>query len=83
MAQITYRDAITRALKEALEDERVFLMGQDIGGYGGAFAVTRGLLADYGPKRIKETPIAESVIVGAGTGSAMVGLRPIVEIMTR
>jgi pyruvate dehydrogenase E1 component beta subunit len=82
MAQITYRDAITRALREALEDERVFLMGEDIGGYGGAFAVTKGLLAEYGPKRIRETPIAESVIVGAGTGAAMAGLRPIVELMT-
>ena len=82
MAQITYRDAITRALREALEDERVFLMGEDIGGYGGAYAVTKGLLAEYGPKRVRETPIAESVIVGAGTGAAMAGLRPIVEIMT-
>ena len=82
MAQITYRDAMTRALREALEDERVFLMGEDIGGYGGAFAVTKGLLAEFGPKRVRETPIAESVIVGAGTGAAMAGLRPIVEIMT-
>ena len=82
MAQITYRDAMTRALREALEDERVFLMGEDIGGYGGAFAVTKGLLAEFGPERVRETPIAESVIVGAGTGAAMVGLRPIVEIMT-
>ena len=82
MAQITYRDAITRALREALEDERVFLMGEDIGGYGGAFAVTKGLLAEYGPERVRETPIAESVIVGAGTGAAIAGLRPIVEIMT-
>jgi pyruvate dehydrogenase E1 component beta subunit len=82
VAQITYRDAITRALREALKDERVFLMGEDIGGYGGAFAVTKGLLAEYGPKRVRETPIAESVIVGAGTGAAMAGLRPIVELMT-
>ncbi|MBI4282170.1 MAG: alpha-ketoacid dehydrogenase subunit beta [Chloroflexi bacterium] len=82
MVQITYRDAITRALREALEDERVFLMGEDIGAYGGAYAVTRGLLAEYGPKRVRETPISESVIVGAGTGAAMAGLRPIVELMT-
>lgn len=82
MAQITYRDAVTIALREALEDERAFLMGQDIGGYGGAFAVTKGLLSEYGPKRVRETPIAESVIVGAGIGAAMAGLRPIVEIMT-
>ena len=82
MPQITYRDAITRALREALQDERVFLMGEDVGEYGGAYAVTRGLLAEFGPERIRETPIAESVIVGAGTGAAMVGLRPIVELMT-
>ena len=59
-----------------------FLMGEDVGEYGGAYAVTRGLLAEFGPKRIRETPIAESVIVGAGTGAAMAGLRPIVELMT-
>ena len=82
MPQITYRDAMTRAIREALQDERVFLMGEDVGEYGGAYAVTRGLLAEFGPERIRETPIAESVIVGAGTGAAMVGLRPIVELMT-
>ena len=82
MPQITYRDAVTRALREAMQDERVFLMGEDVGEYGGAYAVTRGLLAEFGPKRIRETPIAESVIVGAGTGAAMAGLRPIVELMT-
>ena len=82
MAVVTYREAISRALREALEDERVFLMGEDIGDYGGAYAVTKGFLAEYGPKRVRETPIAESVIVGAGTGAAMAGLRPIVEIMT-
>ena len=82
MAQITYREAVSRALREALEDERVFMMGEDIGSYGCAFAVTRGLLAEYGPERIRETPIAESVICGAGAGAAMAGLRPIVELMT-
>ncbi|MBI2855916.1 MAG: alpha-ketoacid dehydrogenase subunit beta [Chloroflexi bacterium] len=82
MPQITYREAVSWALREALEDERVFLMGEDIGSYGGAYAVTRGLLAEYGPERIRETPIAESVIVGAGAGAAMGGLRPIVELMT-
>lgn len=82
MPQITYRDAMTRALREALQDERVFLMGEDVGEYGGAYAVTRGLLAEFGPERIRETPIAESVIVGAGTGAAMAGMRPIVELMT-
>ena len=71
MPQTTYRDAVTRALREALQDERVFLMGEDVGEYGGAYAVTRGLLAEFGPERIRETPIAESVIVGAGTGAAM------------
>ncbi len=82
MPQTTYRDAMTRALREALQDERVFLMGEDVGEYGGAYAVTRGLLAEFGPERIRETPIAESVIVGAGTGAALVGMRPIVELMT-
>ncbi len=82
MPQITYRDALTRALREALQDERVFLMGEDVGEYGGAYAVTKGLLAEFGPKRIRETPIAESVIVGAGTGAALTGMRPIVELMT-
>lgn len=82
MPQTTYRDAMTRALREALQDERVFLMGEDVGEYGGAYAVTKGLLAEFGPKRVRETPIAESVIVGAGTGAAMTGMRPIVELMT-
>jgi pyruvate dehydrogenase E1 component beta subunit len=82
MAQITYREAMSKALREALEDERVFMMGEDIGSYGGAYAVTRGFLAEYGPERIRETPIAESVISGAGAGAAMAGLRPIVELMT-
>ena len=82
MPQITYRDAMTRALREALQDERVFIMGEDIGEYGGAYAVTRGLLAEFGPERVRETPIAESVIVGAGTGAALTGMRPIVELMT-
>jgi len=82
MAQITYREAVSRALREALEDERVFIMGEDIGLYGGAYAVTKGFLEEYGSERIRETPIAESVIVGAGAGAAMGGLRPIVEIMT-
>ncbi|MDA0987657.1 MAG: alpha-ketoacid dehydrogenase subunit beta [Chloroflexi bacterium] len=82
MAQITFREAISRALREAMQDERVFIMGQDIGSYGGAYAVTKGFLAEYGPERIRETPIAESVISGAGAGAAIAGLRPIVELMT-
>ena len=70
-------------MREALDtDERTFLMGEDIGKYGGAYAVTRGFYDEYGEDRIKDTPISESVFVGAGTGAAMIGLRPIVEIMT-
>lgn len=83
MAQMTLREAITRGLAEALDDDpRVFMLGEDIGAYGGSYAVTRGFLAKYGPERIRDTPISESIIVGAGLGAAMGGLRPIVEIMT-
>lgn len=83
MPVISYREAVAQALQEALdEDERVFLVGEDIGPYGGAFAVTRGFWEKYGRRRIKDSPLSESVIVGAGVGSAMAGLRPIVEIMT-
>jgi pyruvate dehydrogenase E1 component beta subunit len=82
MAQITYREAMSRALREALKDERVFIMGEDIGSYGGAYAVTKGFLEEYGGERIRETPISESVISGAGAGAAIAGLRPIVELMT-
>ena len=70
------------ALREALADERVFMMGEDIGAYGGAYAVTRGFLDEFGPERVMDTPISESVIVGAGVGAALAGLRPIVELMT-
>ena len=80
---MTVRDAVSRGLREALDgDDRVFLMGEDIGAYRGAYAVTSGFLDEYGPERIKDTPISESVIVGSGVGAAMGGLRPIVEIMT-
>jgi pyruvate dehydrogenase E1 component beta subunit len=83
MPDITYREAIRQALRWQLEnDERVFLMGEDIGDYGGSYAVTKGFLAEFGAKRIKDTPIAESVIVGAGIGAAMAGLKPMVELMT-
>ena len=83
MAEMTLRDAMTKALKEALDtDERCFLMGEDIGAYGGPYAVTRGLLEEYGEERIRDTPISEAAFVGAGTGAAMVGMRPIVEVMT-
>jgi pyruvate/2-oxoglutarate/acetoin dehydrogenase E1 component len=79
----TYREAIRAALREALlRDERVFLMGEDVGRYGGCFAVSKGLLEEFGPERIRDTPLSESAFVGAGIGAAMGGVRPIVEIMT-
>jgi pyruvate dehydrogenase E1 component beta subunit len=83
MPDITYREAIRQALRWQLQnDERVFLMGEDIGAYGGSYAVTKGFLEDFGPRRVKDTPIAESVITGAGIGAAMAGLKPMVELMT-
>ena len=83
MAEIIIREAIRRGLHEALEsDDRVFLMGEDIGAYQGSYAVTRGFFEEFGPDRIRDCPIAESVIIGSATGAAMAGLRPIVEMMT-
>jgi pyruvate dehydrogenase E1 component beta subunit len=83
MPESTIRQAISRGLREALDsDERVYIMGEDVGAYGGSYAVTKGFLVDYGPKRIRDTPIAESVMVGCGVGAAMGGLRPVVEIMS-
>ena len=83
MPAMIIRESISRGLREALDkDDRVFLMGEDIGAYGGAYAVTQGFLEDYGPERIKDTPISESAIVGSAVGAALAGLRPIVEIMT-
>jgi pyruvate dehydrogenase E1 component beta subunit len=83
MPVITYREAVAQAMREALdEDPRVFLVGEDIGPYGGSFAVTKGFWDQYGPRRIKDSPLSESAIVGAGVGAAMAGLRPIVELMT-
>jgi len=82
MPIISYREAIRQALREMLKDPAVFLMGEDIGAYGGAFAVTKGFLEEYGEERVRDTPIAESIIVGAGIGAVMVGARPVVEIMT-
>ncbi|MHB1431622.1 MAG: alpha-ketoacid dehydrogenase subunit beta [Streptosporangiaceae bacterium] len=80
---ITYREAMRAAIREALQrDDRVFLMGEDVGRYGGCFAVSLGLLAEFGPERIRDTPLSESAFVGAGIGAAMGGMRPIVEIMT-
>ena len=81
--RLTYREAVREAIREALQrDERVFLMGEDVGMYGGCFAVSKGLLQEFGPERIRDTPLSESTFVGAGIGAAMAGLRPIVEIMT-
>lgn len=81
--KMTYREAIRAALREALlRDERVFLMGEDVGRYGGCFAVSKGLLDEFGPERIRDTPLSESAFVGAGIGAAIGGMRPIVEIMT-
>jgi pyruvate dehydrogenase E1 component beta subunit len=79
----TYREAINQAIREALRgDERVFLMGEDVGRYGGCYAVSRGLYEEFGPERIRDTPLSEAAFVGAGIGSAVGGMRPIVEIMT-
>jgi pyruvate dehydrogenase E1 component beta subunit len=81
--ETTYRDAVRAALRDALErDDRVFLMGEDVGAYGGCFAVSLGLLEEFGPERVRDTPLSESAFVGAGIGAALGGLRPIVEIMT-
>jgi pyruvate dehydrogenase E1 component beta subunit len=83
MPEITYREALRQALRYELQnDDRVFLMGEDIGAYGGSYAVTKGFLGEFGDKRVKDTPIAESVVVGAGIGAAMAGLKPMVELMT-
>lgn len=83
MAEMTYRDAIAQALREELRsDDRVFLMGEDIGKYGGSYVVTKGFFDEFGEARIRDTPIAESGIVGAAIGAAMGGLKPIVEMMT-
>lgn len=81
--RLTYREAIRQAMREALQrDPRVFLMGEDVGRYGGCFAVSKGLLEEFGPERIRDTPLSESAFVGAGIGAALGGMRPIVEIMT-
>ena len=83
MATTTYREALRAALREALvKDPRVFLMGEDVGKYGGSYAVSKGLLAEFGPERIRDTPLSESTFVGAGIGAALGGMRPIVEVMT-
>jgi pyruvate/2-oxoglutarate/acetoin dehydrogenase E1 component len=82
MRELTYWQALQEALRAAMQrDPHVFLMGEDIGVYGGAFGVTRGLLAEFGPERVRCTPISEATIVGAATGAALTGMRPVVEIM--
>src|SRR6266581_8786798 len=83
MRTITYRDALREAIREEmLRDERVFILGEDIAGYGGTYAVTRGLFEEFGEKRVRDTPLAEEVITGAAMGAALGGLRPILELMT-
>jgi pyruvate dehydrogenase E1 component beta subunit len=83
MTEMRYRDALKLALREEMRrDESVFLLGEDIGVFGGAFKVTSGLLEEFGERRVRDTPISENTIVGMGVGAAMVGLRPVVELMT-
>jgi pyruvate dehydrogenase E1 component beta subunit len=83
MSKVTMREALKRGIRDAIQrDDRVFLMGEDVGAYGGCFAVTMGLLEEFGEERIRDTPLSESTFVGAGIGAAMGGMRPIVEIMT-
>ncbi|MCL7971669.1 MAG: pyruvate dehydrogenase complex E1 component subunit beta [marine benthic group bacterium] len=83
MALITYREALNRALREEmLRDDRVFLMGEEVGEYDGAYKVSKGLLDEFGEMRVRDTPIAENGFAGLGVGAAMAGLRPIVEFMT-
>lgn len=82
MPEMTYAEAIRAALREEMaRDERVFLFGEDIGRYGGAFGVTFGLLDEYGSERVRETPLSEAAIVGAATGAALAGMRPVAEMM--
>ncbi len=83
MAVMRYREALNQALREEMQrDETVFLMGEDIGVFNGAFKVTNGLLEEFGEKRVRDTPISENTFVGMGVGAAMTGLRPVVELMT-
>lgn len=83
MSRTTYREALRQGLREALaRDPRVFLMGEDVGRYGGTFAVTKGLLEEFGEQRIRDTPLSELAFVAAGIGAALGGMRPIVEVMT-
>lgn len=82
MPEITYLEAVRQALREEMKrDERVFLIGEDIGRYGGAFGVTSGMLDEFGPERIRETPISEATIVATAVGASLLGMRPVAEIM--
>ncbi len=81
--KLTYREAVRDGMRRAMQnDPRVFLMGEDVGRYGGAFAVSKGLLEEFGPERVRDTPLSESTFSGAGIGAAVAGMRPIVEVMT-
>src|SRR5690606_3744386 len=83
MREVTYRDALKEAMAEEMErDPRVFVMGEEVGHYQGAYKVTRGLLEQFGPERVVDAPIAEAGFAGLGVGAAMTGLRPIIEFMT-
>src|ERR671937_896107 len=82
MPELSYREAVRDALSRAMrEDESIFIMGEDIAEMGGSMAVTQGMLAEFGPDRVRNTPISEAAIVGAGMGAAIMGMRPVVEIM--
>ena len=81
--RMSYREALRAGLRDALrENPQAFLLGEDVGRYGGCYAVSKGLLEEFGPERVRDTPLSESAFVGAGIGAAIAGMRPIVEIMT-
>jgi pyruvate dehydrogenase E1 component beta subunit len=83
MRILTYRDALREGIREEmLRDERIFILGEDIAGYGGTYAVSKGLFEEFGEKRVRDTPLAEEAITGAAIGAALAGLRPILELMT-
>ena len=83
MRTVAFREALNEAMAEEMEkDDRIFLMGEEVGHYDGAYKVSKGLLKRFGERRVIDTPIAEGGFVGVGIGAAMVGLRPIIELMT-